>query len=194
MSDSTQLPDGFWISPRGISFASTLVDRSEFLSFLAPPRILLKECRTAGSLCSTGVTPLPRYYGPVRHPSRLRPTSLSVIGLTSLHGISPVGGRDFSSCPVTLCSRAAAFTPPRPLQPIGWFESEKSCLRLLHKGSALGIANNEATLAFTLVAARKLAHPAQRGFVDGLRGLGLPQPRHPSYAATSSYRVGTLTL
>ena len=42
--------------------------------------------------------------------------------------------------------------------------------------------------------ARKLAHPASRGFVDGLRGLGLPQPRHPSYAATSPYRVGTLTL
>ena len=38
------------------------------------------------------------------------------------------------------------------------------------------------------VAARKLAHPASRGFVDGLRGLGLPPPRHPSYAATSYYR------
>ena len=45
-----------------------------------------------------------------------------------------------------------------------------------------------------VVAARALAHLAQRGFVDGLRGRDLPRQRHPSYAALISYRFGIHTL
>ncbi len=86
------------------------------------------------------------------------------------------------------------FHPAQAPPPISWLESERYCLRLLKTGSTLRIVNNEATFAFTTVPARKLAHPAQRGFVDGLRGVGYPPPRHPSYAATSSYRVRTFTL
>jgi transposase InsO family protein len=48
-----------------------------------------------------------------------------------------------------------------------------------------------ATAAFTLVAARGLAHPPPEGFVDGLQGVGLPLPCHPSYGAAGSCPGGT---
>ena len=48
--------------------------------------------------------------------------------------------------------------------------------------------------AFILVAARALAHPAQRGFVSGLRRRDLPRRRHSSYAASVDYRFRTFTL
>jgi hypothetical protein len=103
----------------------------------------------AGPLRSTGVTPLRA----TTDPSAVLPPSAhfprSVIGPTSLHGISPVDGKDFSSCSVTLCSRAAAFTPPRSPQPFSWLESKRCCLRPLTTGSALRFVNNEATFAFT---------------------------------------------
>jgi putative transposase len=48
-----------------------------------------------------------------------------------------------------------------------------------------------ATAAFTLVAARGLAHPPPEGFVDGLQSVGLPLPCHPSYGAAGSCPGGT---
>ncbi|MBE3088360.1 MAG: hypothetical protein IMZ71_04530 [Chloroflexi bacterium] len=45
-----------------------------------------------------------------------------------------------------------------------------------------------------IVAARALAHPAQRGFVGGLRRRDLPRRRHPSSAAPIFYRFRTFTL
>jgi hypothetical protein len=174
MSDSTQLPGKSRISPWGIPFASTLVDLSEFLSFLAPPRILLKEYRTAGTLPSTGVTPLRA----TTDPSAIPPPSAHF----------PLGYRTYLAAPDFARGQEGllqllgdALLPCCGLHPaqvsplVGWPESERCCLCLLSTGSALRFVNNEATFAFTTVAARKLAYPASRGFVDGLRGLGLPQ-------------------
>src|SRR5947199_4456088 len=69
--------------------------------FVIPPLppVLLEEIRTAGLLGSTGVTPLQRYYEPIRHPlvvSRLPGGA----GYTA-YPASALSGRDeegFSSC------------------------------------------------------------------------------------------------
>ena len=77
------------------------------------PHMLTKESRTAGSLCSTGVTPLRRYYGPGRH--RLAFDRLpGVSGYTAYlpPPISRWGEDGFSSCIACPCHRATPTTPP----------------------------------------------------------------------------------
>jgi hypothetical protein len=54
-------------SPRRISFDSDPADRWTPLSGRPRQSLLSKESRTAGPLCSAGVTPLPSSYGPSRH-------------------------------------------------------------------------------------------------------------------------------
>ncbi len=71
-----------------------------------------RKCRTAGSLCSTGITPLRRYCGPVRHPlavGRFPGTTGYTTTLTPL--ISQRDEEGFSSCSMHLCHRAVAPSP-----------------------------------------------------------------------------------
>jgi len=71
-----------------------------------------RKCRTVGSLCSTGITPLRRYCGPVRHPlavGRFPGTTGYTTTLTPL--ISQRDEEGFSSCSMHLCHRAVAPSP-----------------------------------------------------------------------------------
>src|SRR5258708_12866729 len=76
------------------------------------PSFLLESLQTAGSLRSTGVTPLRSYYRPLRHP-------LAVHRLPGVSGYTvsfspPISQRDeegFSSC------FAHPFHPPSPITP-----------------------------------------------------------------------------
>src|SRR4051794_15737247 len=82
--------------------------------FIIPPLPPLssEELRTAGPLRSTGITPLQRYYGPLRHPlvvGRLP----GAAGYTA-YSASALSGRDeegFSSCSACPCRRAVANHP-----------------------------------------------------------------------------------
>src|SRR5215212_955635 len=73
------------------------------------PPVLMEEIRTVGPLRSTGITPLRRYYGPIRHPlvvSRFP----GAAGYTA-YPDSAVSGRDeegFSSCSACPGRRAVA--------------------------------------------------------------------------------------
>src|SRR5262249_49023864 len=82
--------------------------------FIIPPLppMLSEECRTAGFLRSADITPLQRYYEPIRHPL--------VVGLFpgaagyEAYPASALSGRDkevFSSCLMCSCSRAVANPP-----------------------------------------------------------------------------------
>ena len=75
--------------------------------------VLIEPLPTAGRLRSTDVTPLPRYYEPLRHPLVFPPTSW----LHQLYGFPspPLSRRDeegFSSCSTCPCHRAVPTTPP----------------------------------------------------------------------------------
>jgi hypothetical protein len=74
--------------------------------------VLPEEAQTAGSLCSTVVTPLHRSYGPLRHPL-LFGRFPGVTGYTA-YLAPPISQREeegFSSCLARPCHRAAAITP-----------------------------------------------------------------------------------
>ena len=77
------------------------------------PPILLEELPTAGPLRSPGITPVHRYYGPIRHPLAFNPFP-SVAGYRAYLSpvISPWGEEGFSSCLACPCHHAVATTPP----------------------------------------------------------------------------------
>ena len=77
------------------------------------PRLLTKELCAAGSLCSTGVAPFQRYYGPSRH--RLvfdRFPGASGYAVYLAPSISRRDEDGFSSCLACPCHRAVPTTPP----------------------------------------------------------------------------------
>src|SRR3970040_830815 len=131
-----------------------------------------EEARTAGPLCSTGVTPLPHSYGPFRLPLAFGRLPGFVVRPTLVRRFRG-GARRVSPVDFTRpCRRAAAATP-----------SEGSVVtrgerNLLPSPSARGlgprIGSIEATCAFTLVAARQLACRPQSGVVDGLQLIRFP--------------------
>src|SRR4051812_45400420 len=104
-----------------------------------PPPWSVKELRTAGPLRSTGITPLRRYYGPIRHPlvvGRLP----GAAGYTA-YPASALSGRDeegFSSCPVCPGRRAVANHPAGPPRRIDRFATGHAAFALTDAGSASG--------------------------------------------------------
>ena len=78
------------------------------------PPMSSKSLQTAGPLPSTGVTRLPRYYQPLRHPLACQPISrgLPVIRPTFAPPISQRGEEGFSSCLARPRHRTVATTPP----------------------------------------------------------------------------------
>ena len=77
------------------------------------PRLLTKALCAAGPLCSTGVAPFQRYYGPSRH--RLvfdRFLGASGYAVYLAPSISRRDEDGFSSCLACPCHRAVPTTPP----------------------------------------------------------------------------------
>src|SRR6202047_3150646 len=119
------------------------------------PSRLKEKLQTAGSLCSTDITPLHRYYGPIRHPlafDRFPGCAGYAIYLAPV--ISPRGEEGFSSCSACPCHRAVASTPPRSRCRIGQISAPHAAfaLRLWARPSVSLIF--EATFAFSVVTAR----------------------------------------
>ena len=168
------------LSPSRISFASVLADQRKVLSCLPCLTLRSKESNSAWPLCSTRVTRLHDYYGPLRHPVCLRPFSrVSVTGTIFSRDFSlgHTGLLQFPSCP---CCRVAANTPPVcNIAPASLRCSILSSPRidwLDHR--SLGIY--EACSAFTRVATRQLAHQPCADFVGRLQHIDYSSCCYPS--------------
>jgi hypothetical protein len=119
------------------------------------PSRLKETLQTAGPPHSMGVTPLRRYYGPVRHP-------LAFDRLPGLAGyttylapvISQPGREGFTNHSMCPCHRAVASTPPKWEVPHRSDFGTPCCLRPTVASSASGLFLFEATFAFTVVTAR----------------------------------------
>ncbi len=121
------------------------------------PPVLKKNVPTVRRLRSPGITPLHRYYSPLRPPLAFRALPGTAGYSTYLPpAISRRGKTGFSSCSVCPCPRAVATTPPK------W----NGCVKqdsTAHAASALRLGARpseytlEATCAFTHVTARGLA-------------------------------------
>jgi hypothetical protein len=145
------------------------------------PPVLLEEIRTAGLLRSTGVTPSPRYYEPIRHPlavSRFPGCS----GYTA-YPASALSGRDeegFSSCSMHPCLRAIAKDPGGATRRVNRLRTSHAAFALTVAGSASGSTHLRGHLAFTVVTARKLAPTTPDGGVEGLQTFGFPPACPPA--------------
>src|ERR1700676_5110771 len=119
------------------------------------PSFLLESLQTAGSLRSTGITPLRSYYRPLRHPLVVPPTSrcLRLYGFLFSTNFSAGDEEGFSSCFAHPCHRAVAITPPECLA--ASVSLRRSMLPSPHEGR-LGLWGSrfEAMSAFTFVTAR----------------------------------------
>src|SRR5436305_8023815 len=101
--------------------------------------MLLEELRTAGLLRSTDITPLRRYYEPLRHPlvvSRLP----GAAGYTA-YPASALSGRDeegFSSCSMCPGCRAVANHPAGATRRLDRLATGHAAFALTDAGSASG--------------------------------------------------------
>ena len=96
-----------------------------------------------------GRYPASCYYGPVRRPPAVSP--LPAFGYRAY-----LASRNFSrgregllQLPGDALLPCCRFHPAQASPLIGWFESERYCLRPLNTGSALRFVNDEATFTFT---------------------------------------------
>src|SRR5262249_31200506 len=152
--------------------------------FIIPPLppVLSEELRTAGPLRSTGVTPLRRYYGPLRHPLAVGRLPGGA-GYTA-YPASALSGRDeegFSSCSMCPCRRAAATHPAGATRPVNRLATGHAAFALTVAGSASGATHFRGHLAFTCVTARQLALTPRMRSSRGFRTVGFPSACPPSY-------------
>ena len=130
----------------------TLMDA--FIISSVPSR-LKETLQTAGPPRSTGVTPLPRYYGPIRHPlafDRLPGLAGYTIYLAPVISHPGRGGlHQLLSASLSPCCR---FHPAEVKVPHRSDFGTPCCLRPCVASSALGFSTFEATFAFTVVTAR----------------------------------------
>src|SRR5947209_17626512 len=109
--------------------------------FIIPPLppVLLEECRTAGPLRSTDVTPSQRYYEPIRH--RLVVSRLPGVAGYTAYPASALSGRDeegFSSCVMGPGARAVANHPAGATRRVNRFATSRAAFALTVAGSASG--------------------------------------------------------
>src|SRR5262249_24744468 len=107
--------------------------------FIIPPLppMLSEECRTAGPLRSTDVTPLRRYCEPLRHP--LVVTRLPGGAGYTAYPASALSGRDeegFSSCSMCPGSRAVANHPAGATRRVDRPATNRTAFALTVAGSA----------------------------------------------------------
>src|SRR4029077_16150500 len=119
------------------------------------PSRLKETLQTAGPPRSMGVTPLRRYYGPVRHPLAFDRFP-GFAGYTTY--LAPViSHRDeegFASSSVCPCHRAVASTPPRWECRVGQISASHVAFAPQLRARPSDLLTFEATFAFTVVTAR----------------------------------------
>lgn len=154
--------------------------------------MLPKVLRTAGSPRSTGITPLRRYCGPIRHPLAFGRLP-GIAGYTAylLPPLSQRGEEGFTSCSTRPCHRAAAAAPPewsvasaslrRPMLPSpnpGWLGLWDQSVSRSHLRS---LSLRPGGLLTTPKVALSM----------GFRSLGFPPDCHPRYRASGCCPGGT---
>ena len=146
---------------------------------------------SAGPLRSTDVTPLPRYYQPLRHPLAFGRFS-GVAGYTAYlaPSLSRRGEEDFSSC--STCPRHRAVAPTPPERPAASAALRRSVLPS-PSGWGLGLRG----FALSGPPLRSLAlRPGDSPAIPrmtvsmGFRTVGFPPACHPGYGAAALTPAG----
>jgi hypothetical protein len=140
-------------SPCRISLTSGPADYGRVYHSPLPP-LPPRKCGTAGLLGSADITPLLRYYEPIRH--RLAVSHFPGLAGYMTYPAPPISRWDedgLSSCLVCPCHRAVPTTPPKSLVASVNCD-DRCCLRPLDGGSAFSSRRFEATNGFICITAR----------------------------------------
>ena len=155
------------------------------------PSMLSEEEQTVGSLRSTGITPLPHYYGPLRHPLIFRRFP-GVSGYTTY--LAPPFSRwdeeGFSSCLACPRPHAVAPTPPEWVRRVSPSTAPHAACACTVAGSAFGAAHGRGPRGVRVrsgLATRP--HPTDEA-VERLQKVGFPSPCSPSSRALAFPLVG----
>ncbi len=117
--------------------------------------LFVGEWSTAGRLRSTGITPLLRYYAPLRHPLTFSPLpGVSGYRAYLALAISRQGEEGFSSCSACPCHRAIATTPPKWGSRLVQHSAAHAAFALRLWARPSDLRTFGATAAFTLVTAQ----------------------------------------
>lgn len=152
--------------------------------------MLAEELRSAGPLCSSGVTRLHSSYGPIRHPLVFHHFPVVRGYMASLLQAFPPGTRRASPVAQRVLAAVPSLTPRRSGTLYQPDFSAPCCLHPVFAGSASGVKTLEVTYAFTFVTARQLARHPEGGFVSRLQVIGFPPTCCSSYRALAFALVG----
>ena len=151
------------------------------------PPVLLEPLQTAGSLRSTGITRLPSYCGPIRHPLAFSPLPGFAGYRTYLPpAISRRGEEGFSSCSACPCHRAVASTPPKWTNRISQISASHAAFALTVAGSAFGDFHFRGHVYVHLDYRPMTCASPKETPVDRLQKFSFPPPCYPSYGASDS--------
>ena len=133
-----------------------------------------------------GVTPLPRYSGPVRHPPAFgRLPGLAVYTTYLAPADFSAGTRGLHQPLSVSLSPCCRFHPAEVRCRIGQISASTFCLRPMDGGSALGSAHFEATYRVYCHYGPVTRNLPMGDLVDGLQDLGgFGRPRHPAIRTT----------
>ena len=158
---------------------------------MRPDTHVVKVVTDSRAAPSTGVTRLPRYYQPLRHPLACQPIP-GAAGYTAYFAppISQRGEEGFSSCLARPRHRAVAITPPE-------CRSASASLRYAMLPSSTGNGLGLQTFQLSGLPVRSLAlRPGDSsttpygGRVNGLQIIGFSPPCHPNYGALALTPAG----
>ena len=155
------------------------------------PPLVVRGISTVGRLGSTGITPPPRYYTPLRHPLAFDPLP-GVAGYRAYlaPGISAGGEEGFSSCLACPCHHAIATHPAEVVWSLQSAFGQPCCLRPPVAGSAFEATHFRGHRCVHLRYGLVTRNLPTGGFVDRLQDLGLPPPCYPSYGALTLTPAG----
>src|ERR1700735_606757 len=151
------------------------------------PPVLLEELRTAGPLRPTDITPLRRYYEPIRHP--LVVGRLPGFAGYTAYPASALSGRDeegFSSCSMHPCLRAVANHPAGATRRVNRLRRVMLPSPSRLRARPPGIVTYGATLRSLSLRPENSLPPLQMG-CRGASDLWFPAGLPSSYGASDSY-------
>ena len=155
------------------------------------PPVLLEPLQTAGPLRSTGITPLLRYYGPLRHPLAFRRLP-GVAGYTaSLLRRFRGGTRRVSPVAQRVLVTVLSLSPRRSVSPRQPDCDDPCCLRPMIEGSASGAYHFRGHLCVHFRYGPMTRSPSFRMALSMGFRIRFPSSCYPSYRASGSYPGGT---
>ena len=166
--------------------------RGEIGTNYAAPHDAALECPAVGDDWSD----IPRFVATTGPSARLSPSrhfASQLVPLRCFRGVSPRGEEPFPASTHGLV-RVPSPLPRRAAFPHDRARESPAAFAIIVLARRSDSSSFVASTGRSLIVTARALAPRLRGFVGGLRPRDLPGGRHPSYAASISYRLEIFTL